>query len=225
MISYIYKDKPACNIMNINNLAFTLAEVLIVLGIIGIIAEMTIPTLMNNVQESVYKSSYKKAFSVAKQAWTQAVTDDTMTSRAGWGDATAKLANFKAFKAYFRVIKDCSSNNNNECWDSSGEKYFVTLPDNPTLAFIDASGMAWSLCSNYEGNGSELLVDVNGLKKPNKYGQDRFVFKTATDDGVISTAGIPTRIVLNPDYNYDEDLCPSGAKHPCYYTSWILGGG
>ena len=44
-------------------LAFTLAEVLITLGIIGIIAAMTIPTLMSKIQERRYTTQYKKIFS------------------------------------------------------------------------------------------------------------------------------------------------------------------
>ena len=37
--------------------AFTLAEVLITLGIIGIVAAITIPTLINNVQDAQYKTA------------------------------------------------------------------------------------------------------------------------------------------------------------------------
>ena len=40
---------------------FTLAEVLITLGIIGVVAAMTMPTLMNQTQGAQYKTAYKKA--------------------------------------------------------------------------------------------------------------------------------------------------------------------
>ena len=40
---------------------FTLAEVLITLGIIGVVAAMTMPTLMNSTQGAQYKAAYKKA--------------------------------------------------------------------------------------------------------------------------------------------------------------------
>src|SRR5574344_2035276 len=43
--------------------AFTLAEVLIVLGIIGVVAAMTIPTLINNYQVSQYESALKHTYS------------------------------------------------------------------------------------------------------------------------------------------------------------------
>ena len=45
-----------------NEKAFTLAEVLITLGIIGIVAEMTIPILMQNVQDAQFKAAMKKTF-------------------------------------------------------------------------------------------------------------------------------------------------------------------
>ena len=41
---------------------FTLAEILIVLMVIGVIATMTIPTLLGAVQDQQYKTAYKKAF-------------------------------------------------------------------------------------------------------------------------------------------------------------------
>ena len=44
------------------SLGFTLAEVLITLGIIGVVAAMTMPTLMNSTQGAQYKAAYKKAF-------------------------------------------------------------------------------------------------------------------------------------------------------------------
>ena len=41
--------------------AFTLAEVLITLGIIGVVAAMTMPTLMNSTNGAQYKTAYKKS--------------------------------------------------------------------------------------------------------------------------------------------------------------------
>ena len=47
---------------------FTLAEVLITLGIIGVVAAMTMPTLINSTNGAQYKTAYKKALSVMSQA-------------------------------------------------------------------------------------------------------------------------------------------------------------
>ena len=48
--------------------AFTLAEVLITLGIIGVVAAMTIPTLVSNTNGAQFKTAYKKALSTLNQA-------------------------------------------------------------------------------------------------------------------------------------------------------------
>src|SRR5574344_1226697 len=48
--------------------AFTLAEVLITLGIIGVVAALTIPTLINSYQEKATITALKKFYSVASQA-------------------------------------------------------------------------------------------------------------------------------------------------------------
>lgn len=56
--------------------AFTLAEVLITLGIVGVIAEMTIPSLLNNVSESVAVSSAKETYSTLGQAVLAWQSDD-----------------------------------------------------------------------------------------------------------------------------------------------------
>src|SRR5574344_1057085 len=103
--------------------AFTLAEVLITLVIIGVVAALTIPTLTRNINDIEHKTAYKKAFAAAAQAWQRAVNDDNIVDRDSWVDAQSKLDNFNAFKSYFKIIRDCNNSNNSECWASSGEKY------------------------------------------------------------------------------------------------------
>ena len=55
---------------------FTLAEVLITLGIIGVVAAMTMPTLMNQTNGAQYKAAYKKALSAISQGVTLNVALD-----------------------------------------------------------------------------------------------------------------------------------------------------
>ena len=47
---------------------FTLAEVLITLGIIGVVAALTIPTISHNIQEIVLKNQFKNFYSTFLQA-------------------------------------------------------------------------------------------------------------------------------------------------------------
>lgn len=55
--------------------AFTLAEVLITLGIIGIVAAMTLPVVMTKVDEIVLKNQFKKTYSLLSQALNKARAD------------------------------------------------------------------------------------------------------------------------------------------------------
>ena len=54
--------------MKIKHFAFTLAEVLITLGIIGVVAAMTMPALIEHHQKSVISSRLKKFYSSINQA-------------------------------------------------------------------------------------------------------------------------------------------------------------
>ena len=54
--------------MRTKKFGFTLAEVLITLGIIGVVAAMTIPTLISNTNSAKFKSQYKKTLSTLNQA-------------------------------------------------------------------------------------------------------------------------------------------------------------
>ena len=67
---------------------FTLAEVLITLGIIGVVAAMTMPTLMNSTQGAQYKAAYKKALS----AIAQGVTLNVALDGASFADTVASTA-------------------------------------------------------------------------------------------------------------------------------------
>ena len=54
--------------MRTKKFGFTLAEVLITLGIIGVVAAMTIPTLISNTNSAKFRSQYKKTLSTLNQA-------------------------------------------------------------------------------------------------------------------------------------------------------------
>lgn len=213
--------------MKKNNLkicGFTLAEVLITLGMIGIVAEMTIPTLMNNVQDQAYKIAYKKAYSVMTQALASANSDYSIQPRTVWCNAPESLSNWTAFKSKFNIIKECNDTSFNDCWAVGENAHAAAYPPGvpgpePQTGtqisfFVDNSGMQWAYHPCYF-----YLVDTNGLKKPNKYGKDRFRFTFAHDLSNPQSNGLQDRIWVPGDYSTDPNWCVSGN---CYYTSWIL---
>lgn len=173
------------------------------LGIIGVVAAITIPTLIQNAQDRAFKAAFKKAYAAASQAWLQAYSEDsgTYTSRSGWSgctwtDGTSDDGNpldnrHIAFKNKMKVIKSCVAQAG--CWPASyegqGEDSVVTPggSDPDTYSWISADGMCWSApAANFGGysDDSHIAVDTNCDKKPNLIGQDMFSFLIASNGAV-----------------------------------------
>lgn len=81
---------------------FTLAEVLITLVVIGVIAALTISTLMKNTQDAEFKTAYKKAFSVISQALLSANNDNALLSSPGNYSAET-MTNFQTIMSYLKT--------------------------------------------------------------------------------------------------------------------------
>ena len=212
--------------------AFTLAEVLITLGIIGIVAAMTMPGLITNIQNAQHRVAYKKTYSSLNQAMKflqeeDIIVDlsDTVSDDKGvrYNSAVGEMFKYIA-EYYYKAPTLCMDNNANKCWVcETGEAGFLDggAPDwlgcnKNSYAFIDVNGVAYYLYHNLE---YPILIDVNGSRKPNQLGRDRFVMKFANS--------------LEPDNKYpdyadailplDDEInkgrwCPQGN---CLYKSWI----
>lgn len=195
--------------------AFTMAEILVVLLIIGVSASLTIPAVINDIQNAEYKTAYKKAYSTASQALLRARTENLLFNVNDWDDVNNDN-NFNAFKNQLKVAKDCNNNNNASCWTySSTQLYYGGCPTSDAPAFIDSAGMSWSRSGLGGYSGNEIIVDTNGLKGPNVYGKDRFLFFIYPK----KYPGIPSFInVIDDIPEINATYCPSGG---CYYTSWL----
>ena len=89
---------------------FTLAEVLIALVIIGVIAAITIPTLSNSYNDKMYVSALKKDFSVLSNAFNMAKKFD-YNDYEEWAHADSNIQslydNYIYLKKYLNVIREC----------------------------------------------------------------------------------------------------------------------
>ena len=183
--------------------AFTLAEVLITLGIIGVVAALTLPTLIQNHQKQVYVTQLKKAYStlnnaINKMAVDEGVVDWSQTfcgSTQFWGDNDINVSIAKQNECYDRILKQfnvmkkkqvgvvCSEPWCMYGYDNYGSgKEFVdvgntysTIDNLNNFMFVTSDGMTYLfLCG---GGFSHIGVDVNGIAKgPNKVGRDYFEF-------------------------------------------------
>lgn len=182
-------------------LGFTLAEVLITLGIIGVVAAITIPILMNSTQNKELVSAYKKAYSVANQAYTEAVTDNG-TGFGAYNFATfntQSFVKFNALKSKLNIIAECpyGSGAAGKCWSTSGVglgpvagcSLLSPGGQNVSESFTTSDGMFWMLYSSSATTAVDAIyVDVNGNKPPNDWGKDVFILKM-NDTNITTFSG------------------------------------
>ena len=180
--------------------AFTLAEVLITLSIIGIVAALTIPSMIEN--------HNNKAWSTAKDLWDKKLVEATRQMNidgvmTGVASSTEDYMNY--FKKYVKVIKTCENDKLENCYapkfvqtgDKETEVEVSSLTtasklgqknwNTNTMGFVIADGttvvMAYNPnCSSVdpfskEGQSGQvgcmsMLIDVNGKKGPNRVGDD-----------------------------------------------------
>lgn len=174
-------------------LAFTLAEILITLGIIGAVVAMTIPALMNNVKNTEAISKLKKTYSILSQATLYVSNDNGDYINWNITDVTQAGADdfYNLYKPYLKIIKDCGSSNG--CWsqtknlsgvnigNSTGigsPRHVFTLNDGTNISidiFTTPTTAIFGVSSNFNYNAAVFYVDVNGNKNPNILGRDVFV--------------------------------------------------
>ena len=175
--------------------AFTLAEVLITLAIVGVVAAVSLPTLNTNVQKQGLSAQVSKFYNQYTKAIQMYLVDNEL-------DEIPRSFNVDAFvKKYFKVTQKCEKEEGSEniCWAST----YRTIDNNEVE--IDRGGM-------YEGSGQDdtsgsymladgavmvflggenyhlLMFDINGKKGPNIVGYDYHlvgVFPNGDMSGVI----------------------------------------
>jgi len=181
---YIYKKK-----------AFTMAEVLITLGIIGVVAALTMPALIAKYREQALRTQFKKAYSAFSQALQKTALIDYDGGDAGcqyYDDYTWQVSNcaefYQKFTQNMKVIKTCKGNVN-ECipeysYELIGNTCSGYSPANVQNAtvYVLQDGM---IMIPYGGGYSDprFLVDTNGKKGPNKPGWDLFDFEFIYSNG------------------------------------------
>lgn len=216
---FIFINVKALWMIKINKrVAFTLAEVLITLGIIGVVASMTIPALINTIDDMHYKTAYRKAFADVSQAFQPGIADGSLTQRTGSYDAIATVDDWNFLRNALKVSTDCTKAQLNTCW-ANGDKINTNYPIAGTSrSFVDVQGRSWAL---YWDSESVFFADINGLKSPNQFGKDRFLFTLQNSSGSRVSVGLPAKVGIMPggDKISADIWCD---MPPCYYYSWLF---
>lgn len=169
------------------NFGFTLAEVLIVIGIIGIAAEITIPTLVKNFQKQTTLTQLKKEYSMLENMYIKAKMDSGTIDE--WGFETNSNADTminvyqNVFAPTFQVSKYCGGvDGSNYCWPLGTYRNGNSAPAYGGVSAILADGSSIMFEHSYYWTGTMgrhnvyINIDTNGIKNPNRWGKDRFKF-------------------------------------------------
>lgn len=188
--------------------AFTLAEVLITLGIIGVVAAMTMPSLIQKHNEKVIVNQLKKVYSTLSQANLLAFNAEGEGALSSKMEAApdalgAAKVMLEYFKPHMNIVKTCIDASEKGCFPPNvmykrlnGSNYGILdnsrvrrvnarLADGTSIAFYTwgTNGCHYTFGDFNDVCGS-LYVDVNGDKNPNIQGIDYYAFMV-TERGII----------------------------------------
>ena len=177
--------------------AFTLAEVLITLAIIGIVAAMTIPTLISNYQKKALKTQFTQTYSLISQAVGLMKANLPFSSIYSYYTAYDPENSFyranefrSDFPKYIKLLKNYVSPSKMPTYytyDGSREyssdgNYAIYKPD---LVLANGAYLRISISGSLDGILMAFAVDINGAKGPNKAGHDYFIFQIMNSKDVL----------------------------------------
>lgn len=226
--------------MGVKNKGFTLAEVLITLGIIGIVAAMTIPTLIQNHNKKVLALKLKTTYSILNNALKMSIAENG--DFGNWGselepDSSEYIE--KYWKPYLKTIKTCrradecnyyknyynGTCSGTECWiwACRNESKTVTCinlwKQGSTTAIVLANGtyilfQVESSVTHELMSTKSVYVDINGSDGPNEYGKDYFHFYV-TANGVVPSGykKTPSEIANDCSKNGYKFYCAAKIMH------------
>ena len=166
--------------------AFTLAEVLITLVIVGVIAAMTIPTLINKTEKQEFVNRFKKSHAVLTQALNLAQAQNGPLSVWDWSSQQSGFDNVENYIIpHLQVSENCKNTtncNHDYNWTklnggswfnfkTNTSQYKVVLNDGTAVVFYPRTS-----CVENNTACMDIHADINGKKGPNRRGRDIFSF-------------------------------------------------
>jgi prepilin-type N-terminal cleavage/methylation domain-containing protein len=208
--------------------AFTLAEILITLLIIGVVASLVIPNIINDAQNAELKTAWKKAFADFSQA-SRSLAQDNGGSLIGVfssdDDMRNKLAN------YLPPLKKCEEGSAvglDGCWPEtvynlSGTVYAywtlsswsrMVLNNGMLIAMANMSTpCTYDRAANDNGCGM-IAIDINGFKGPNTVGKDIY-FNFITANGNFEPFGKQGDYWITTSTGCDLDVNSTANGYTC----------
>lgn len=185
------------------NKGFTLAEVLITLGIIGIVAAITLPNLIQSSFEKRTVSILRETQSILSQAIRMAEEENGDVS--GWGfkggmDPNESQTIMNYLKPHMKIAVDCGFTNKKRCIPDAKYKFlnggywdnYTTTKMHYAIKLLNDSSIWIRSADNIDIAADTYItffIDINGPSLPNTIGKDLFTFKYSK--GGLKPSGTP----------------------------------
>ena len=211
-----------CSVRNDNRVrAFTLAEVLITLVIVGVVAALTIPNLMTKYQQHVYANQFKKSIYTISQIVARTRNELGVSGLGAYcgeydGGYVNELECNKKLHENIKVVAKTTyvtwtsmvpphtTTRSFETLKSYNNKTNFSCPDKAcgSLAYVNQLADGSFLGFNVNNGLLYFSIDLNGNKRPNRLGYDIFIFSLNNKNDTVS--GFLNRV---PNNNIaDEDI-------------------
>lgn len=202
--------------------AFTLGEILIALGVIGVVASLTLPMLINGKKASEAHAQFTTAYADISKAISEMETDNRPVDPINY---SAERSFYPVFKEYFKTTVDKE-------YSTEGKPYRYldgTDLSEESMAYMDDGHFVINngmdiFIENPENNPNGLLVfvDINGNDKlPNRMGFDVFGFELVKDRNFLPLGAPGTNEEWSEDpasqCNIPDDDAPSGTGYTCSF--------
>lgn len=169
-----------------------MAEVLITLGIIGIIAAMTLPSLIARQRSKVLEAQFHKRISEVSQAIMMLKKDEVYLSGTYKGKKIPPLlaSQFKGSivptRNIYNLSKEVQKANigyelpTYKNYTKTADFYGMLLDDGAII--VNKEFFIFINNDNDNMTSYQIIIDVNGLQKPNIFGYDVFAFELDKTD-------------------------------------------
>lgn len=215
---------------------FTLAEVLITLGIIGVVAAMTIPTLIHRIQAIKLRSQFLKSYSTLKQI-SKLMQADGLTGDANEYPPHATYNFMNTIRPYFTNGTSCGNAGlacfgkyiNGDYTTMTKGKYGAIYARMAEGSILLPNGTIFFIKNQFPiGTRIWVSVDINGYNSPpNRAGYDLFFFQLMDDAEFIPLGAEGTEYTDSTKYCNQNKYDPlngltcanEAAKNPDYFKN------
>lgn len=219
------------------NKGFTLVEVLIVIVVLSIIAVLTLPAIMSNMEKNQVGPALTKAIATLETAHALMMNEHEMDnisdgchmgyhgSQYGGNSESTSTENYRTycFEPYIAKMISATKDTNSTTYQNYNATGVAYNMDSSVNKYTTKGGVTYFMTSSIESGNHALypvLVDINGMnKKPNIYGKDLFRVLVELDESggsVVPSGGKYNAELMGGTYSPE-----SSWEHYCNITTPI----